>query len=146
MTIAVGEANGPHRVYLARDENDVSWTPRMKFLAYASVMPGTIRIAVGDASNPDRVMINHDDKNQDHWNEGASMSYRGWQEKMEFWAFDTPVPGTIRIDVGQASRPHRIMINHSDKSQDQWNQGLSMTYRGWKNKMEFLVYPNEFQG
>jgi hypothetical protein len=114
----------------------------MKFLAYDSGMPGTIRIAVGDASNPDCVMINHSSKSQDQWNEGASMNYRGWQEKMEFWAFDTPVHGTIRIAVGQSSRPHRIMINHSDKTQDQWNQGLSMTYRVSRNKMEFWVYPN----
>jgi hypothetical protein len=85
--IAVGEAWAP---MLDHDENHLSWSTKMKFWAYDGEMPGTIRVAVGEASNTHRFLINHNSKTQDEWSEGASMTFKGWEEKMELWV-DTPV-------------------------------------------------------
>ena len=52
-----------------------------------------------------------------------------------------PEPGLIRIAVGQAVGPHRMMINHDNFTQDEWNEGQSMSVAGWTHKCEFWVYP-----
>ena len=70
------------------------------------------------------------------------MDVQGWKHYMDFWAFSTKQPGTIRIAVAQAWNPHRIMINHSDHKQSEWDSaGKKMDVQGWKHQMEFWVYP-----
>jgi len=108
-----------------------------------------IRIAVGEAWSPHRIMLNHASFSQDDWNRGQSMSILGWAHKMDFLAYPTKQPGTIRIAVGAAGiywGPHRIMLNHPSFSQDEWNRGQSMSVLGWGHKMEFWVYPTEQPG
>jgi len=102
----------------------------------------TMRIVVGQAWNPHRIMVNHDGKSQTDWDSGMLMNYAGWTHQMEFWAFPTKRSGTIRIAVGQAWNPHRIMVNHDGKSQAEWDSGMKMDYAGWKHQMEFWVYPS----
>ena len=158
--IAVGQAGGragdPHRTML--NHADVSqsrwdsgqsmsiegWNHHLDFWAFAIQMPGTIRIAVGQAYWPHRALLNHPGKSQREWNSGASMTYAGWQHHTEFWAYPSSMPGTICIAVeqeGQAMYPHRMMINHSEGSQSDWDEGKSMTYRDWNQYMEFWVFP-----
>eukprot|EP00579_Thalassiosira_antarctica_P030714 CAMPEP_0202030366 /NCGR_PEP_ID=MMETSP0905-20130828/64459_1 /ASSEMBLY_ACC=CAM_ASM_000554 /TAXON_ID=420261 /ORGANISM="Thalassiosira antarctica, Strain CCMP982" /LENGTH=185 /DNA_ID=CAMNT_0048594163 /DNA_START=150 /DNA_END=707 /DNA_ORIENTATION=+ len=103
----------------------------------------TIRIAMGEAMKPHRIMINHSDISQEDWGTGRSMAYNGWTHKMEFWAYPKRHPRTIRIAVGEAMKPHRIMVNQAGISQEDWDTGRSMTIQGWEHKMEFWVYPSK---
>jgi len=161
MRIAVGEAHDPHRLMfnhsrIKQDEwnqgkaMDVyGWTHKMEFWGFSAKQPGTIRIAVGEAGEehgPHRIMVNHSNSTQDEWDEGKSMNTAGWTHKMEFWAYPTKQPGTIRIAVGEAGEehgPHRIMVNHSNSTQDEWDEGKSMNTAGWTHKMEFWAYPTK---
>jgi len=153
IRIAVGEALQPHRLMVnhgARSQLEwnlgasmdlMGWKHKMEFLAFPSQQPGTIRIAVGEAYNPHRIMVNHGSLPQIEWDAGASMSMAGWSEKMEFWAFPSQQPGTIRIAVGEAYNPHRIMVNHGSLPQIEWDDGASMSTAGWSEKMEFWAFP-----
>jgi hypothetical protein len=49
-------------------------------------------------------------------------------------------PNTIRIAVGEASSPHRIIINHKDKPQSYYDNGGSMSIYGWKQYLEFWAF------
>ena len=113
----------------------------MEFWALSQPQPGTIRIAVGEAHGPHRCMINHEGYTQEQWNSGQSMTTQRWQHRVEFWAYPSEEPGTIRIAIGQAVRPHRCMLNHDGYTQEQWISGQSMTTHGWQHHMEFWAYP-----
>lgn len=67
---------------------------------------------------------------------------------MSFLAYDRKVgDNTKRVAVGQAHNPHRMMLNHSDKKQDYWdNEANSMTYRGWKHMTDFWALNNKESG
>lgn len=86
-------------------------------------------------------MVNHGALSQYEWDDGAAMDVAGWQHKMEFLAFPAELPGTIRIAVGEAFNPHRIMVNHGSLPQLEWNKGASMSVAGWSEKMEFWAFP-----
>lgn len=102
----------------------------------------TIRIAVGEAHEPHRLMMNHRSHSQAEWNSGRSMSIAGWTHKMEFWAYPTEQPGTICIVVGEAHRPHRLMMNIGYES----DAVRSMIRAGWTHKMKFWVFPSAQPG
>ena len=119
-----------------------TWAPHLAFSAFSSRQPGTIRIAVGVAANgPRRVMLNHPEGSQEDGDGGKSMTCQGWVEHLEFWAFPTHQAGTIRIAVGVADGPHRVMLNHPDVSQGAWNEGRAMTFQGWQHHLEFWAFP-----
>ena len=153
IRIVVGEAHGPHRMMINHSSKSqlewdagapmscAGWTHKMEFEAFSAQQPGTIRIAIGEAHGPHRLMINHNSKPQSDWDAGASMDLKGWKHKMDFWVYPTPQPGTIRIAVGEAHEPHRMMINHSYKPQSEWDAGASMDFQGWKHKMDFWAFP-----
>ena len=81
-------------------------------------------------------MINQSNFSQGQWDGHWPTTCKG-----HFWGFKTQQPGTIRIVVGEADNPPRMMINHSTFSQDQWDAGQSMTVAGWKHKFDFWVFP-----
>ena len=155
IRIAMGEAMKPHRIMI--NHSDISqedwdtgrsmayngWTHKMEFWAYPKRHPRTIRIAVGEAMKPHRIMVNQAGISQEDWDTGRSMAIQGWEHKMEFWAYPKRQPGTIRIAVGEAMTPHRIMVNQASISQEDWDTGRSMTIQGWEHKMEFWVYPSK---
>mmetsp|Transcript_95021 Transcript_95021/g.271699 ORF Transcript_95021/g.271699 Transcript_95021/m.271699 type:complete len:290 (+) Transcript_95021:147-1016(+) len=153
MRIAVGQAHGPHRIMINHSNftqtqwdagqtmTTSGWTHRIEFWAYSTRRPGTIRIAVGQAHGPHRTWINHSNFTQDQWDAGQTMTTAGWTHHVEFWAYPTRQPGTIRIAVGRANGPHRIMINHSNFTQDQWDAGQMMTTAGWTHHLEFWAFP-----
>ena len=85
-------------------------------------------------------MINHSDHSQSSWNIGKLMTTAGWTHKLDFWVLTASKPGTMRIAVGEAYSPHRIMLNHDTRTQADWDGGLSMNTSGWTHKMEFLVF------
>ena len=120
--------------------NREGWTHLLSFWAFRARRPGTLRVAVGQAYSPHRIMFNQGHHSQADWDAGKSMSTRGWTHKMEFWALVSPKPGAIRIAVGEAWRPHRIMINHASKSQAEWDAGATMSTEGWTHKMEFWAF------
>eukprot|EP01052_Picozoa_sp_SAG31_P044819 SAG31_NODE_7954_length_1555_cov_2.806319_2_plen_299_part_00 len=145
LHVGVGQAHRPHRC-MVRDcsvsQNEwkvTGWEHQLEFYALKQQLPGTIRVAVGQAHRPHRCMINQDAFSQEEWNAGQSMTTAGWTHHLEFWAFKEARPGTIRIAVGQAHRPHRCMINHDSISQEDWNAGQSMTTAGWKHHLDFWV-------
>merc|ERR1719188_2705936 len=152
IRIAVGEAMNPHRIMINQSSRPQSawdagesmsiaeWTHYKEFWAFREAQPGTIRIAVGEAKNPHRIMINNRSKPQSAWDAGESMSISEWTHKMEFWAFREAKPGTIRIAVGEAMNPHRIMINQRSKPQSAWDAGKSMSIAGWTHTMEFWAF------
>jgi CTP-dependent riboflavin kinase len=152
MRIAVGQAHGPHRCMINHDSipqeqwdagesmTRAGWTHQLEFHAFRFPIPGTIRIAVGQAHEPHRCMINHDSIPQEQWDAGESMTRAGWTHQLEFHAFRFPIPGTIRIAVGQAHEPHRCMINHDSIPQEQWDAGESMTRAGWTHQLEFYAF------
>jgi hypothetical protein len=158
VRICVGEAGweeGPHRCMINHDSVDQpiwnegkmtmnidGWEHLMSFKAFAEKQAGTIRIAVGQVSGPHRCMINHQVFDQEKWNEGQSMSIEGWEHKQEFWVYPTKQPGTIRIAVGYATPPHRIMINHKNHGpQSKWDEGQLMDMEGWTHQMDFWAFP-----
>jgi len=153
--IVVGEARNPHRVMINHSSLTQSqwnqgesmtragWTHTLAFWAFPSKQPGTIRIAVGQALHPHRAMINHSQKTQAEWDLGKSMNIAGWMHHTEFWAFPKKQPGTIRIVAGEARSPHRLMINHRNRNQDEWNDpSTNMSIAGWGHKMVFWAYPD----
>jgi len=153
--VVVGEAHNPHRVMINHNILSQSqwnqgesmtrngWTHKLAFWAFPSKQPGTIRIAVGQAASPHRALINHSRKTQAEWNLGASMTIAGWTQHTEFWAFSKKEPGTIRICAGEAGSPHRLMINHCNLNQDEWNNpNTNMSIAGWGHKMDFWAYPD----
>jgi len=109
-----------------------------KVLAYIPLK----RIVIGQANHPDRIMINHSDWTQEDYDNGQSMNWRGWNHKQHFWAFRERQPDTIRIAVGEAHNPHRVMMNHRNMAQKDYDNGLSMDRHGWKHKQSFWVYPS----
>merc|ERR1719150_3543522 len=73
----------------------------------------------------------------------SNMNCAGWSHLMEFWAYSSQRPGTIRIAVGQAWHPHRMLLNHPwCGSQSAYDQGVRMDCSGWHHKMSFWVYPD----
>ena len=152
-TIAVGEAWGPHRIMINHDwftqadwdggqtMSVAKWTHKCVFKAFRRPAPGLIRIVVGQAWGPHRAMINHHRFTQEQWDAGQCMSVGGWSHRCEFWAFPSPAPGTIRIVVGQASDPHRCMLNLDWFTQKEWDAGQSMTVAGWTHMFDFWVFP-----
>eukprot|EP00931_Biecheleriopsis_adriatica_P033004 TRINITY_DN1918_c0_g1_i2.p1 TRINITY_DN1918_c0_g1~~TRINITY_DN1918_c0_g1_i2.p1 ORF type:complete len:554 (+),score=42.61 TRINITY_DN1918_c0_g1_i2:147-1664(+) len=158
MRIAVGEAFEPHRAMLnhpsfpqrawdgGQSMSVAGWQHTHSFWAFRQPVEGTIRIAVGEAHEPHRAMINHDSCPQTEWDGGKSMTMAGWTQYLEFWAFPTQRPGTVRMAVGQAHNPHRIMVNHTSKPQLAWDQGQSMTIAGWTQYLEFWVIPESDTG
>eukprot|EP00656_Telonema_subtile_P051739 TRINITY_DN7039_c0_g1_i5.p1 TRINITY_DN7039_c0_g1~~TRINITY_DN7039_c0_g1_i5.p1 ORF type:complete len:399 (-),score=3.15 TRINITY_DN7039_c0_g1_i5:362-1558(-) len=153
LRIAVGEAFSPHRVCLnhrgkcqaewdnGASMNFANWEHYLEFWAYPTQQPGTIRIAVGEAFSPHRVCLNHRGKSQTEWDNGASMNFANWKHYLEFWAYPTQQPGTIRIAVGEAFSPHRVCLNHRGKCQAEWDNGASMNFANWKHYLEFWVFP-----
>ena len=99
-----------------------------------------LRIAVGQAHNPHRTMLNHGNFTQEQWDAGQTMTTAGWTHHIEFWAYPTRQPGTIRIAVGQAHNPHRTMLNHGNFTQEQWDAGQTMTTAGWTHHIEFWAH------
>ena len=73
--------------------------------------------------------------------EDSSFPFRGYIAAKD----NLPLPSAqrIRIAVGEASGPHRIMINSLTFGQDEWNQGKRMDVDGWTHKMAFWAYPME---
>ena len=157
LRIAVGTAQGPSRMIINDDSCDKSsweltcngmnipgWSHHTDFYAFKSELPGTIRIAVGEAQGPHRMMFNHASLDQSKWNTGQKMDVQGWTHKMEFWAYPTKQPGTMRIAVGQANNPHRMAMNISIMGeQAAWNCHWKnkMDIQGWDHHTEFWVYP-----
>mmetsp|Transcript_46017 Transcript_46017/g.92319 ORF Transcript_46017/g.92319 Transcript_46017/m.92319 type:complete len:164 (-) Transcript_46017:147-638(-) len=156
--VVVGTAEGPHRCMLnhpalpqsAYDQGQSmsveGWQHHLHFWAYTSEAPGTIRIAVGTADGPSRAILNHPSQPQKFWNEGNSMGIMGWNHHFDFWAFQSPQPGTIRICVGQAEGDggHRCFINHTKFDQTTWNEGeVTMSVEGWQQYLEFWAFPSK---
>ena len=74
------------------------------------------------------------------------MNYVGWKQQHEFYALDGPKPGSIRVAVGEAKPPHRMMLNHNYKTQEYWNnEKNSMTFAGWTHFYEFWAYPEDLK-
>lgn len=120
------------------------WSHTMEFFAFAKKKPGTIRIAVARKNNPSRLMFNHSDFEQSIWDSGKKLDLKGWMHMYEFWAYPSKQPGTIRIAVGISKKPNtRILINHKNYNQKEWNSGKKMNVGGWKHHMEFWAYPNK---
>merc|ERR1719419_954216 len=122
--------------------NHNGWRRHLEFRAWSICAdPGNmIRIAVGHAHNPHRTCWNHNRKHQQYFDQGGNMDFEGWSHRLSFWAYSNPRPGLIRVCVGQAHNPHRFMINHSDKSQAEWNlTSNNMNFAGWTHHMEFYV-------
>ena len=152
LRIAVGQAHNPHRTMLnhgnftqerwdaGQTMTTAGWTHHIEFWAYPTRQPGTIRIAVGQAHNPHRTMLNHGNFTQEQWDAGQTMTTAGWTHHIEFWAYPTRQPGTIRIAVGQAHNPHRTMLNHGNFTQEQWDAGQTMTTAGWTHHIEFWAH------
>merc|ERR1712113_947579 len=100
------------------------------------------KIVVGQAHEPHRMMVNHPEHAQEEFDEGQDMNTQGWEHHMEFWAFAEPMAGLIRVCVGQAQEPHRCMLNHTHRSQMEWNnRENTMDYQGWEHLHEFWVAP-----
>lgn len=133
--IAVGVAWNPHRAFLNHPAysqaywNNVKhtmsvqgWSHHMGFLVYDKPVPDvTKRVVMGMAYNPHRAMLNHHKISQKQWDNGASMSQFGWKQYGDFHAYKAPEKGLIRVAVGQAWNPHRIMLNHAFQTQKYWN-------------------------
>ena len=66
---------------------------------------------------------------QTDWNGGKSMTCQGWAQHLEFWGILTHQEGTIRIAVGVADGPHRVLLNHPEGSQSEWNDGKNWEAR-----------------
>jgi hypothetical protein len=148
LLVTVGQAQSPHRCVLVASPArgpaarlPRGFVPLVSFLAHSGAWPGTLRVAVGDAQAPRRSMLNHNAKTQAEWDAGASMSYAGWTHAFDFWADARPRPGAIRVAVGDASAPHRCMVNHESKPQADWDRGDTMTHAGWTHRTAFWVYP-----
>ena len=152
--VAVGQAHSPHRCMINHSDysqqewdNGKSmscqgWRHYLEFVAFTSKKPGTKRIVVGQALGPHRCMFNHRARSQEEWDNGADMNFQGWTHLCSFWAFSSPQPGTIRIVIGEASNPHRAMINHDNLSQSEWNNNENtMNTAGWTHSLEFWAYP-----
>ena len=110
--------------------------------------PETIRIAVGKATNPQRIMIAqamNSNYKQSKWGPDSEkkMNINSWKHTCEFWAYPTKEPGTIRVAVGRGTKPARVMMNHSDYKQSEWDNGLKMDVTGWIHVFEFLAYPTK---
>ena len=106
-----------------------------------------IRIAVGTALGPTRMIINDDTFDESSWEVSCNgMNIPGWKHHIDFFAFKSEMPGTIRIAVGEAHNPHRMMFNHASLDQSKWNSGQKMDVQGWKHKMEFWAYPTKQHG
>ena len=69
------------------------------------------------------------------------MSVDEWSHVCEFWAYPSHVPGTIRLVVGQAANPHRSMLNLDRFSQQEWDNGQSMTVGEWAHMCDCWVLP-----
>ena len=117
------------------------WTQHVEFLAFPSQIPGTKRIVVVQAHSPHLSVFNHPSKTQEQWNEGAKIEAKNFSPQLEFWAYTDPQPGTIRMAVGDARNPYRSMINHQYKTQEEWNNGASMSMAGWSHCFDFWVFP-----
>ena len=95
-------------------------------------------------------MLNHPAHEQAEWNNGKSMSCHGWTQFLEFWAYDSRIPGTKRIVVATtpigAEYPHRCIINHSNFTQEQYDAGQSMTHGGWEQILEFWAFSERMPG
>jgi len=115
-------------------------------ISEADALKADTRIAVGQAKGPHRAMINHDDCTQEQWNAGQLMSVAGWSHLFAFKAFSQPAPDTIRIAVGQAKGPHRMMINHDGHTQELWNAGQLMSVAGWSHLFAFWAFSREMPG
>ena len=57
------------------------------------------------------------------------MTCKGWAQHLEFWGILTHQEGTIRIAVGVADGPHRVLLNHPEGSQSEWNDGKNWEAR-----------------
>ena len=151
----IGEAWSPHRAMINhknfnQDQWDnglnmdcAGWKHHTRFWAFPTKQPGTIRFVVGEAWNPHRICINHECQTQEQYNNGASMNVAGWKHHSDFWAYPTKQPDTIRIAVGTASNPHRHHLNHAGQSQDEYNNGASMSVYGWTQHCDFWAYPSD---
>jgi hypothetical protein len=56
----------------------------------------------------------------------------GWEHCLHFYAYDHPVPGTVKYAVGHAFEPHRMMINRIDEDHNR---------DGWTHRLSFWAYP-----
>jgi hypothetical protein len=132
----------------------------LEFFAFRKKQPGTIRVAIGKASIPNRIMLNHPDFDQATWNSGKMMNHDVWKHLIDFWAYPTKQPGTIRIAVGHLVYPTptakanisnglknpkvpRSMINHKSLPQSEWENGAKMDVAPYSHHMEFWVYPSK---
>ena len=112
-------------------------THLLSFWAFKGCQPGTLCVVVGQAQAPHRMMFNQGHYSQAVWDAGESMSTTGETHKIEFWPLASPELGAIRIAVGEAWSPHRIMINHDSKSQAELDAGASMSTARLTYKVEF---------
>merc|ERR1719238_2219692 len=74
------------------------------------------------------------------------MTTAGWEHTTEFLAFSSHQPGTKRIVVGEASNPHRCMFNHRGKSQEEWDSGANMNFKGWSHLLSFWAFSSPQPG
>ena len=81
------------------------------------------------------MLVNHSTITQDEWDKGASMTTKGWTHHMDFWAFTSQKPGTIRVAVGDnKNSPHRGLFFLSTQNEDDSE---------WNHRIDFWVYPNK---
>ena len=93
------------------------------------------------------------------WNSGKLMNHDIWKHLIDFWAYPTKQPGTIRIAVGHFVHPTptasgnrngidkpnipRSMLNHKSLPQSEWDNGAKMDIAPYSHHMEFWVYPTK---
>merc|ERR1712032_1704498 len=53
---------------------------------------------------------------------------------------DRTMPSVMRIAVGEAQGPHRMMLNHRSIPKSAWNQGEGMSVAGWSHTMDFWAF------
>ena len=73
------------------------------------------------------------------------MTCKGWAQHLEFWGIPTHQEGTIRIAVGVADGPHRVLLNHPEGSQRAWNgRGLGSAFEAAKTEVIEAAGDNTF--
>lgn len=60
----------------------------------------------------------------------------GWINRFSFGVFRENLPGTIQINIGQASGPHRVMIA----------MGRRVDVDGWTNRINFYAWERRQAG
>jgi len=98
-----------------------------------------------------RCCVNHVDFGQRYWNSGHLMNYAGFKHDLGFWAFSDRRPGTKRIAVGISGGrvtvgPERCLVNPSDRTQFEWDQGQHVDMHGFTPQLSFWAFSSPQPG